>query len=110
MYIEAITLRSTPHAVDKAQAEIRAYLTEVTGSDSVTNIELFHRYPDTGDLLILLHWDHSGEPVHSRLGLMMTRFLEKFGSVYHTIWISEQKASSLRIGNDFSVTQTGDVE
>ena len=94
MMIETITLRTTPNTVKKAVAGIRVWLTESSGQGSSDTVEMFHHSPFTGDLLIILRRFDNAVLELSRLGLMIVRFLQQFGSVKHTLWISESDADT----------------
>ncbi|MBN1879461.1 hypothetical protein JW823_05065 [bacterium] len=110
MMIETITLRTTPYTVEKAASGIRMWLTEDVQSESGQSIEMFHRCPSTGDFLVMLRRMNQTSPELSRLGLMIVRFLEQYGSVQHTLWISDNDHSMKLDGNvTTGITRPGEA-
>ncbi|HPQ40090.1 MAG TPA: hypothetical protein PLV45_06915 [bacterium] len=87
MWMESILLRSSPEGQNSALDFLSEWLQETPMDDQIDTINLMKRVPDCGDLLVEIRWISNDAPQKSHTGYMISQFLERYGSIHHTIWV-----------------------
>ncbi len=97
MWIEAIRVRSSAAALEKASAILKEEVMAIKSSTKAQDAHLMQHAQYDGDMLISITWGDRIPPQKTREGLMLAERLLALGPVDHAVWVPVKQSNQCTV-------------
>ena len=87
MWVEAIRVRSSATALEKAATALNNEVKIINELVSVEKAFIMQHAKYDGDLIVFMLWNNEVKPDKTREGLMIAERLQELGTIDHAVWI-----------------------
>ncbi len=95
MWVEAIRVRSSATALEKAATALNNEVKKINELVSVEKAFIMQHAKYDGDLIVFMLWNNEVKPDKTREGLMIAERLQELGTIDHAVWIPAKKIGVL---------------